>query len=174
VIVLTEKTALDFASGQWLAHPRSSGRLVDPLVPDDLRRDYNEAATILDMSPRMSAVVSRRILADLLERYAGLDKFSLAARIDDFSKDNTHPSQLRQNLHYLREIADFGAHTQKDDQAEIIDVDRKEAEWTLDLIDRLFDYFIVAPERDRKMREGFDKKLDDAGRKPLTTAPDDE
>jgi hypothetical protein len=102
----------------------------------------------------MSAVLSRRILADLLERYDGQTQFSLAARIDNFSKDTTHPRRLRENLHYLREIADFGAHTQKDDQAEIVDVDRHEAEWTLEIIDRLFEYFILDPARDKEITEG--------------------
>ncbi|MGZ4300657.1 MAG: DUF4145 domain-containing protein [Gaiellaceae bacterium] len=167
MITVEESYGSGVVTGEWLAHPRSSGRHVDPLITGDLRRDYDEAGMILDVSPRMSAVLSRRILADLLERYAGLEKFSLGERVDDFAKDTAHPSQLRENLHYLREIANFGAHTQKDDQAQIIDVSREEAEWTLDLVDRLFEYFIVGPERDRKMREGFDKKLEDAGRKPL-------
>jgi len=87
----------------------------------------------------MSAVLSRRVLADLLEKYAKQTQFSLTARIDKFTADTTHPRQLRENLHHFREIADFGAHTQKDDQAAVIDVGREEAEWTLDLLDRLFD-----------------------------------
>jgi hypothetical protein len=132
-----------------------------------------EAAAILDLSPRMSAVLSRRILGDLLERYAGQSRFFLTDRIDKFIADTTHPSYLRENLHHFREIADFGAHTQKNDQAEIINVDRAEAAWTLDILDSLFDYFIVAPERNRTLREAMDKKIEDAGRKPLTAPPPD-
>jgi hypothetical protein len=70
------------------------------------------------------------------------------------------------------EIADFGAHTQTDDRAEIIDVGRDEAEWTLDILDSLFDYFIVAPERNRVRREAVDAKISAAGRKPLASAPE--
>lgn len=55
-------------------------------------------------------------------------------RADEFSTEIAHPSQLRENLHHFREIANFGAHTQKDDQAEILEVDRGEAEWKLDLL----------------------------------------
>jgi Domain of unknown function (DUF4145) len=121
----------------------------------------------------MSAVLSRRILADLLEKYADLTQFSLPARIDVFAADKDHPRQLRENLHYFREIANFGAHNQKDDQAAIIDVGSEEAEWTLDLLDRLFDYFIATPARDRRMREAMDERIKEAGRKPIEPVPDD-
>jgi hypothetical protein len=157
----------------WFARPQSARRPIEPEVPEPFRTDYLEAAAILDLSPRMSAVLSRRILADLLEQYAGQKQHSLEERIDNFINDTKHPRPIRENLHHFREIANFGAYTQKNDQAEIIDVSRDEAEWTLDILDRLFDYFIVDPEKNRKMREGFDKKLGDAGRRPISPLPDD-
>jgi Domain of unknown function (DUF4145) len=157
----------------WFACPRFARRPIDPLVPERYQRDYEDAAAILDISPRMSAVLSRRILADLLEEYAGQDQFSLASRIDNFMKDTQHPFELRKNLHYLREIADFSAHTQTNDQAEMIDVSQEEAEWTLEIVDRLFAYFIVTPERDKAMRTAFDEKLREAERKPIPPLPDE-
>ena len=123
----------------------------------------------------MSAVLARRILADLLGRYAELQQFSLTTRIDNFIADTTRPRDLRENLHYLREIADFSAHTQTDDQLMPLDIDRDEAEWTLDIVERLFDYFIVAPDRDRKLRTGMDEKIEKAIRRPIKPlAPDAE
>jgi hypothetical protein len=155
----------------WFARPRGVTRLLDPLVPDPFRTDYVEAASILDLSPRMSAVLSRRILGDLLEKYAGQTQFSLASRIDKFIADPAQPGYIKENLHHFREIADFGAHTQKDEQQEIIDVNRDEAEWTLDILDSLFDHFIVAPERNRAIREAMDKKIKAAGRKQIEPVP---
>jgi len=159
----------------WIARPRfgETERPIHALVPEPFRTDYAEAAAILALSPRMSAVLSRRVLADLLEKYAKQTQFSLTARIDKFTADTTHPRQLRENLHHFREIADFGAHTQKDDQAAVIDVGREEAEWTLDLLDRLFDYFIETPAQDQKIREGMDERIKGAGRKPIEPLPDD-
>jgi hypothetical protein len=158
----------------WIARPRTgASRAIDPLVPDGYRRDFAEAADILDRSPRMSAVLSRRILADLLEGYARKTQYNLADRIDSFNDDTTHPKSIRENLHYLREIADLSAHTKKNDQAEIIDVERVEAEWTLALIDRLFDYFIVSPAKDASVRAAVDQKVQDAGRKPIKPLPED-
>jgi hypothetical protein len=75
---------------------------------------------------------------------------------------------FKDNLHYLREIGDFAAHTQKDKKTnEIINASPEEAEWTLTVIDSLFEYFIVAPEKDRIRREGVDEKAAKAGRKPI-------
>lgn len=162
-------------SDSWIARPRfgEAERPIHALVPEPFRTDYAEAAAILALSPRMSAVLSRRILADLLEKYADLTQFSLAKRISQFATDKDHPRQLRENLDHFREIADFAAHTQKDDQAAIIDVGRKDAEWTLDLLDRLFDYFIVTPAQDQRMREAMNERIKDAGRKPIEPLPDD-
>ncbi len=159
----------------WFAYPRGSaaGR-IDPLVPEHFRRDYEEAALILPISPRMSVVLSRRILADLLEQYAKLTDFALQKRIDAFVADETRPYQLRQNLGFLVEMGNFGAHTQTNDQAEVIDVAEHEAEWTLGLVLRLFDYFIVTPERDRLTREAFDQKRQEAKRQPIVQPPEDE
>jgi hypothetical protein len=116
----------------------------------------------------MSAVLSRKILGDLLEKYANRKEYNLASRIDKFIEDKSHPSHVRENLHHLREIADFAAHSHTDQQeGTTIDVDHDEAEWTLDIIDSLFDYFIVRPEKDRRRREAFEAKMQKAGRKPL-------
>jgi Domain of unknown function (DUF4145) len=161
-----------YETRSWQARPRGSQRPLDPLVTDPLARDYREAAAILDISPRMSAVLSRRILSDILAEYAGQTDFNLTDRIKGFVNDTSQPSSVRENLHYLREIGNFSAHTQTNDQAEIIDVDRAEAEWTLTVIDRLFDHFIIGPERDRRMREAMDEKIKEAGRPDVPPLPD--
>ena len=156
----------------WIAVPKRKGLpVVDLLVPNQMREDYLEAWTILEASPRMSSVLSRRILADLLKKNSGAKQFSLAQRIDVFVGDTHHPSRLRENLHYLREIGDFSAHTQEEpngpqaavaaaapdnqeasatSDTRVINVTKEEAEWTLKIVADLFDYFIVAPEKDKK------------------------
>ena len=141
--------------------------------PTTHRRDFSEAVSILSRSPRMSAVLSRRVLADLLGEYAGMTQFKLDDRIDAFNKDATHPRRIRENLHHLRELGNLSAHTQKDDQASIVTVDSVEAEWTLDVVERLFEYFIADPAKDAAMRQQVDDKLKTAGRKPIPRLPDD-
>lgn len=180
LVVRLHDSRLDFGSGgieeltnTTTVYPRRSARPVDPLVPASMARDYHEAVAILDVSHRMSAVLARRILADLLEKYAGLTEYGLAARIDAFIADTSHPYTVRDSLHYLREVADFSAHTQTNDNAEVIDASEAEAAWTLEVVERLFDYFIVGPEKDRILKEGIDAKLKEAGRNEIKPLPPD-
>jgi len=173
ILVIVARELLSYGNviyeNKWFALPKKKAiQPIDSVVLNlQLGKDFQEASAILDDSPRMSAVLSRRILADLLKQYAALNDYGLAARIDKFIADKQHPSRLRENLHYLREMGDFGAHTMEDDQGRIVNVERDEAEWTLKVVMDLFDYFIVAPERDKALRDAFDKKLQQAGRKPL-------
>jgi hypothetical protein len=157
----------------WLVYPRRSYRPLDPLITGTLRQDYDEAAALLDLTPRLSAVLTRKIVFDLLEQYAGIGEYTLKASLDKFIGDKKHPARIKENLQHLREIGDFGAHTKKDGVGQVIDVSREDAEWTLDLVDRLFDYFILDAERDKKLRGTWDKNLDDAGRKPIPPVPPD-
>jgi hypothetical protein len=152
----------------WLALPqRKLPPSISNLVPDSMARDYREAFLILEDSPRMSSVLSRRILADLLENYAKITRYTVAKQIDAFINDTNHPSRHRDNLHYLREIGDFSAHTKKDAKGDVIEVSAEEAEWTLQVISGLFDYLIIAPETDKAIRARIDEKLKAAGRKPI-------
>jgi len=157
----------------WYACPRRSRRKVDPLVPESFTRDYDEATAILDLSPRMSAVLTRKIVGDLLAQYANQTQRRITQQMEAFAADTSHPRGVRENLHHLREIADFGAHTQKTERDEIIEATREEAEWTLGVVDRLFDYFIVTPQKDAEIRTAFDEKIAEAGRRPITPLPDD-
>src|SRR3972149_1391488 len=114
---------------------------------------------MLELRPKPSAGLSPHVLAGLLEKYAGLTDFRIGARLKEFTEDASHPYAVRDNVRYLNEIGDFSSHTQKDDQAKLIDVEPDEAKWTLDLIERLFDYFIVTPAKDAEMRAAMDQKI---------------
>jgi hypothetical protein len=159
----------------WLALPlRKAIPSISNLIPDGMARDYREAHWILEDSPRMSSVLSRRILADLLEHYGKIKAYTLAKQIDKFVEDKSHPARHRDNLHYLREIGDFSAHTKTDTKGNIIEVTPEEAEWTLRVVSGLFDYFIVDPETDKAIRARFDAKIEEAGRKPIKQPPEGE
>jgi len=158
---------------EWLAVPRKRAlRAIDPLVPEQFSKPYIRASLILEDAPDMSGVLSRLIIADLLKKYASLDQYDLPTRIDKFAADIRHPSRLRNNLQYLREIGNFGAHTQADEEGNVIEIGADEAEWTLNVIDGLFDYFIVGPEKDRQRRAAFDEKIQKAGRKAVKKSGD--
>ena len=47
---------------------------------------------------------------------------------------------------------------------EIIEVEPGEAEWNLNILEQLFDFYLVQPEISRKRKENLNKKLEDAGK----------
>lgn len=49
---------------------------------------------------------------------------------------------------------------------------REEAEWTLNVLDRLFDHFIVTQARDAAMKAEMNRKRIAAGQDPIPDLPD--
>jgi len=68
----------------------------------------------------------------------------------------------------VRQIGNFAAHPIKSTSSgEIVDVEPGEAEWNLDVLEGLFDFYFVGPAESKKKREALDKKLKDAGKPSL-------
>ena len=158
----------------WLVIPaKPTPPVIDSLVEDPYKTDYREASAILDDSHRMSAVLSRKMLTELLAQYAGLDQHNLKDAIDAFNKDTRHPRHIRKNLHMVRTMGNVVVHIKKDTEGQVLEVTKEEAEWTLKVIEDLFSYFIIEPKKSEQARSKFSQKLEDAGEKPLDQLPDD-
>ena len=151
---------------EYVAYPRNAtGRTAPAEVPEPLRSDYAEAVAILALSPQASAALARRIVQQVLTGKGGYAEGNLARQIEAFAGDERTPSALSDNLHYLREIGNFAAHPIKSERTgEIMPVDPAEAEWALEVVDGLFDYYFVAPGKDEARRREFDGRAADAGR----------
>jgi hypothetical protein len=150
-----------FPKGVTKTHPSS-------LVPEPLRTDYIEACTVLEDSPKASAALSRRCLQLLLRDIAKTTQRDLANQIQEVLDRHTLPSHIAESIDAIRAIGNFSAHPIKSTQSgEIVDVEPGEAEWNLDVLESLFDFYIVAPARLRAKREALDKKLAEAGKPPI-------
>lgn len=136
-------------------------------VPTPIAQDYAEAALVLAISPKASAALSRRCLQSIL-REAGQTKAKDLA--DQIREVLPHlPARIAENLDAVRVIGNFAAHPLKSHATgTILDVEVGEAEWNLDMIDTLFDYYYVRPEVERKKREALNQKLKEAGKTLLS------
>jgi len=66
---------------------------------------------------------------------------------------------LAECLDHIRIIGNFAAHPIKSERTgEIIDVEPDEAEYALEVLELLFNFYFVQPEKMRKMKEALDKK----------------
>lgn len=62
----------------------------------------------------------------------------------------------------------FAAHPNKSlSTGAIVDVEPGEAEWMLDVLEGLFDFYFVQPDILQKKKDALNKKLADAGKPPM-------
>jgi len=152
---------------RFLAYPRATTRPVPTEVTDPYRQDFIESCTVLPFSPKASAALSRRCLQAILKDKAGAKKKDLADQIDEVCSSNSVPSHIAEDLHAVRQIGNFAAHTQKSTATgAILDVEEGEAEWNLDVLELLFDFYFVQPAISAKRKAALNQKLQAAG-KPL-------
>ncbi len=148
------------------AWPLAAARPVPPEVPDGIAGDYSEAALILGLSPKASAALSRRCLQAVLREAGGATEENLANQIDEVLPKL--PSQIAQNVDAIRNIGNFAAHPLKSQQTGlIVDVKPLEAEWTLNVLEELFDFYYVQPAKQKQQREALDAKLQRFGKRPM-------
>jgi hypothetical protein len=152
-----------------LVHPKGSARHPVPEeVPKEFSADYSEACIVLPDSEKASAALSRRCLQYLLRAKAGFDKRDLAEQIQQALDSNTLPSHLASELDAIRNIGNFGAHPLKaTNTGEIVDVEPHEAEWCLNVLEGLFDFYFVQPARAKARRDSLNEKLKNLGKPPM-------
>jgi hypothetical protein len=151
-----------------LVHPLSRSRPAPSEVPPEIKRDFEESALIIDLSPKASAALSRRCLQAILERDAGVKHGNLNNEIDELLAKKILPSHIAVNLDAVRIIGNFSAHPIKSTSSgEIVDVEPDEAEWNLEVIESLFDYYYVHPAKSAERNRLMNEKLVDAGKPPL-------
>jgi hypothetical protein len=150
-------------------NPRSGNRPPPPpQVQRNIRADYLEASLILYDSPKASAALSRRALQSILREVGGVKPDDLAKEIQKILDKGQLPTPISESIDHIRNVGNFAAHPIKSkNTGEIIEIEPGEAEYNLDVIDLLFDFYYIQPEIRRKKKESLDKKLADAGKPPM-------
>jgi hypothetical protein len=145
----------------FLVFPKTSAKEPAPQeVPAVFAEDYNEASLILGDSPKASAALSRRCLQHLLRDVEKVNPGKLADEIQQVLDRKSLPSHLAENIDAIRVIGNFAAHpTKSESTGDIVPVELGEAEWTLDTLEGLFDFYFVQPEKSRRKKESLAKKF---------------
>lgn len=152
-----------------LVRPKGTTRPPAPVeVPAAIAEDYVEACLVLADSPKASAALSRRCLQHLLRTAAAVKKGDLADEIQRVLDSRTLPSQLAESIDAIRNTGNFSAHPQKSTATgQILPVEPHEAEWNLDVLEALFDFYFVQPALIAKKRAALNAKLGQAGKPPM-------
>lgn len=169
IIFIEQSNVYNTALKSTLVYPKGISRNPIPTEVDDtsIVEDYTEACLVLGDSPKASAALSRRCLQHILREKAGVKKSDLNAEIQEILNKNILSSDIAENLDAVRNIGNFAAHpTKSKSTGEIVDVESEEAEWNLEVLEQLIDFYYVKPAIAKKKREELNAKLAAAG-KPL-------
>lgn len=149
----------------------SSRSITAEEVTDEYKNPFNEAASVLALSPMASAAISRRTLQHVLRNVFNVKKGSLAAEIEEFIHRPEIPSYISEAVDAVRNVGNFAAHPLKDtNTGEIVEVEPGEADWLLEVLESLYDFAFIQPKRLESRRERLNKKLAAIG-KPEMKSP---
>jgi hypothetical protein len=103
-----------------------------------------------------------------LREKARVKRKDLAKEIQEVIDSGKLPSHLAESIDAIRNIGNFAAHPIKSTSTgEIVDVVPGEADWNLDVLDGLFDFYFVQPAILAKKRDALNTKLASAGKPPV-------
>lgn len=131
-----------------ILRPRSMAKQYPDYIPKQIREDYEEAYSILFLSPKASATLSRRCLQGIIRDFWGIKKSRLNDEISAL-KDKV-PADLWAAMDSMRQLGNIGAHMENDVNT-IIDIDSGEAEKLIKLIELLMKEWYINREERKKL-----------------------
>jgi hypothetical protein len=158
-----------FCNKEILLYPRTGSRhSCSHEVPKEFADDYNEACLILDLSPKASAALGRRCLQHVLREKGEVTHGKLFNEIEEILSRKILPSNITESLHATRVIGNIAAHaTDNVNSGDVMPVEVGEAEWILDTLEGLFDYYFISPAKTAQRKDAYNKKLEAAGKSPI-------
>ncbi len=110
-------------------------------IPEQIRKDYEEACAIKNLSPKASATLSRRCLQGMIRDFWQIEENTLYKEIESL-ENKVDPSQ-KQILHALRKLGNIGAH-HDNDVSKIIDIEPDEADKMIKIIELLINEWYIS------------------------------
>jgi hypothetical protein len=133
--------------------PASFAKPQPDYIPEPLRRDYEEACAIRDLSPKASATTTRRCIQGIIRDFCGITKKRLIDEINELRRlvnAGQAPPNVQADtvdaIDHVRQIGNIGAHMEADINV-IVDVDPDEAQVLIELAELLFDEWYVNREQ---------------------------
>lgn len=164
--IKTEQGVMRGKSGEivkhWCLVPELRARNFPSYIPAVIVDDYREACLIRDASPKASATLSRRCLQGMIRDFWGVKAGRLIDEIDAI-RDKVD-SITWEAIDAIRKLGNIGAHMEKDINL-IVDVDQKETELLIGLIEQLMGEWYINREERKNRMEGLIEAA--ANKKPI-------
>jgi hypothetical protein len=137
----------------WDLKPQSSAIPQPDYIPDQIKNDYYEACSILSLSPKASATLSRRCLQGMIRDFWGITKNRLIDEINELKNQTKINASTLDSIDAIRQIGNIGAHMEKDVNL-IVDIDEDEAGLLINLIEDLFqDWYVNKHEQEERSQK---------------------
>jgi len=159
-----QNVGLAYVDRKLMVWPQGVSRApIPPEVPLAIAEDYKEACLVLFYSPKASAALTRRCLQNLLRQAAAVKPGDLRDEIQQVIDSGKLPSAIAEGIDAVRNIGNFAAHPNKSKSTgEVVPVEPDEAEWNLDVLESLFDFYFVQPALSAKRKAELNRKLKEA------------
>ncbi len=152
--------------------PHAQSRRKFEYVPPAINSAYEEAGNVLGYSPSASAALARRCLQMTIREHFKIEKNSLYDEIQELVNEKNLPEHIVKGLDKVRGIGNLALHPEHDAQTGlIVEINKDEAEWTLDILETLFNYCFEEPKKSEQRTQRLEEKLDQAKNdKPKTVS----
>ena len=158
--------------GTWNLRPGSDAKPLPEYIPGAIREDYVEACRIKKPSPKAAATLARRCLQGMIRDFFRVRAGTLKEEIEAI-RDKVDPL-VWDGIEAVRKIGNIGAHMEKDVNL-VLEVEPKEAELLIKLIeDLLADWYVAREERKKRTQAlivAADKKDQQKKASPPRTPP---
>jgi len=142
----------------WTLVPPSNARTFPIALPPQILEDYHEACLTIELSPKVSAALSRRCLSEMLRDYWQVQPGSLS---DEFRQIKGTADPLTwEAIESIRKRGMIGIRMEREG-AEILDTEPGEAKLLIGLIETLVQDWYVAQAERRKRLEAIRKIVED-------------
>ena len=152
-------------TNEFYIYPHENNSEYSEDIPAKYQEDLQEAESVLSLSPKASAALTRRLLQKILSEELKINNSNLSKQIDVFLEDEKIPSHISKSVDAIRNIGNFSANPLKEtNTGAIVEVEPGEAEWSVEVIKSLFDYIFVQPKRIERKRNELNAKLRSLGK----------
>ena len=142
----------------WTLVPPSNARTFPIALPPQILEDYHEACLTIELSPKVSAALSRRCLSEMLRDYWQVQPGSLS---DEFRQIKGTADPLTwEAIESIRKRGMIGIRMEREG-AEILDTEPGEAKLLIGLIETLVQDWYVAQAERRKRLEAIRKIVEE-------------
>lgn len=150
-IVYINSFGPDFENYKGQLIPSQGITFIPEYVPKNIKEDINEAESIVKLSPKASATLSRRALQSMIRDFHNIHKKTLHQEISELnSLGLVNPTEF-QVLNDLKSIGNNGAHENLDGLNLIIDIEDHEAEDLIQVLHHFIDKWYSQRERDNSL-----------------------